>query len=1347
METGPETTSSSNHGNGSTSSFSSSFSAPVVPQLSSDKASVSTRSKPRLVKQRKQASSRSGRSAAKSASAPGPTDSGFNPFRSVSERCKSNSFNSSNGDIKLETSDNVGFCFDAFRGDLNFLEKTESGDITEKSGTDDKEKVILESGVDFAEGKTELEQGIKLEKTSNMGFAFWTRLIDSKSNLDLRKSLPNGSMEEVVYAENRDSGEVEKSIYDDRGKIKIQNEDKCEKFSISLDLNSARGKLTESFRNSFSSGNEKLKQSEIESQNAKATSVSSNPIWDRSSKLEANKGVSMSGVTGKKSSTWDKGMVKEAADEIKLNSVNGVANYRIDNDRISGLDVDNKCVNILGIDNKMPTCSGRNHVLKLPEDMEKLNISDNGKVDAAVKIKDSNLNLCTDGNTGFVCGSADEKASGSSTISSAPASAKNSNNGDAADKTDKINLKTACEKSFETWIASSGLGAENTMPNENTISNVRGRVGEANEQNNLGHFCQVQTDNNIKLNEAATISSFSTINKAGKNEEYGAASMQDGFKPPLVDFSMPNWDSSYSFKANLFLGINKKPDSTVKSCKSVKNSKKARGKMKQFKQVKHQSEQRFMSKNNFQENLDSPGCYSPMDFSPYQETPSNESLNDYSVPSASYSTISTDARDENLESRESVSECPGFSEKPSGAENVRLVFEATSSKSDGFSSNTERQESESRMPFSFGSRLNNIGKENFVFAASSSGQGCLSATKHRTRKKNRTKVSYATAPCSKVEHPSPYVQVSHFDSTSSGLKMDQDQKHDSYSSQSKGENESHADEEQIDHGTMSPSVSVEEICDKWRSRGNQAYKDGDLTNAEVCYTRGISSMRRGNKLGRSIEPLVLCYSNRAATRMSLGRIREALGDCMMAAALDPSFLKVQLRAANCHLLLGEVEDAMQYFQKCLELQNDVVLDRRVIIEASEGVKRAQKIAECRNRSAELLQQRTSDAAVNALEVISEGLKISIYSEKLLEMKGEALCMLHRYEEVIQLCEHTLDFAEKNFASDDHLPKVDGAGYMSNSSVRLWRWQLISESHFHLGRLEMALDTLEKHKQSSIPLAVAIRELLRLKNAGNEAFQLGWHREAVEHYTAALSTNFQSRPFLAICFCNRAAAFQALGQIIDAIADCSLAMALNNSYQKAISRRATLFEMIRDYGEAASNLKRLISVLEKKTDNEGAKRSGSVKDLRQARQRLSLMEEESKKGIPSDLYLILGIKQSDTAAEIRKAYRKAALRHHPDKAGQFLARSESGADGRLWKEIAEEVHKDADRLFKMIGEAYAVLSDPTKRSQYDIEEERRNTQKSVGSSVSGRNSNFQSHPFERNYSRQYWWETCESRTQW
>lgn len=44
---------------------------------------------------------------------------------------------------------------------------------------------------------------------------------------------------------------------------------------------------------------------------------------------------------------------------------------------------------------------------------------------------------------------------------------------------------------------------------------------------------------------------------------------------------------------------------------------------------------------------------------------------------------------------------------------------------------------------------------------------------------------------------------------------------------------------------------------------------------------------------------------------------------------------------------------------------------------------------------------------------------------------------------------------------------------------------------------------------------------------------------------------------------------------------------------------------------------------------------------------------------------------------------------------MLARSEAGDEGQIWKEISRDVYKDADRLFKMIGEAYAELSDPTK----------------------------------------------------
>lgn len=68
-------------------------------------------------------------------------------------------------------------------------------------------------------------------------------------------------------------------------------------------------------------------------------------------------------------------------------------------------------------------------------------------------------------------------------------------------------------------------------------------------------------------------------------------------------------------------------------------------------------------------------------------------------------------------------------------------------------------------------------------------------------------------------------------------------------------------------------------------------------------------------------------------------------------------------------------------------------------------------------------------------------------------------------------------------------------------------------------------------------------------AGNEAFQSGRYAEAVECYTAAITCSVESRPFAAICFCNRAAAYRAMGQITDAIADCSLAIALDGNYLK------------------------------------------------------------------------------------------------------------------------------------------------------------------------------------------------------
>lgn len=63
----------------------------------------------------------------------------------------------------------------------------------------------------------------------------------------------------------------------------------------------------------------------------------------------------------------------------------------------------------------------------------------------------------------------------------------------------------------------------------------------------------------------------------------------------------------------------------------------------------------------------------------------------------------------------------------------------------------------------------------------------------------------------------------------------------------------------------------------------------------------------------------------------------------------------------------------------------------------------------------------------------------------------------------------------------------------------------------------------------------------------------------------------------------------------------------------------------------------------------------------------------------DQYEILQVKNTATISEIKKAYRKACLKYHPD--------MNSGS-------------KEAEKMFHQVANAYEVLSNSTKRSLYD-----------------------------------------------
>lgn len=63
----------------------------------------------------------------------------------------------------------------------------------------------------------------------------------------------------------------------------------------------------------------------------------------------------------------------------------------------------------------------------------------------------------------------------------------------------------------------------------------------------------------------------------------------------------------------------------------------------------------------------------------------------------------------------------------------------------------------------------------------------------------------------------------------------------------------------------------------------------------------------------------------------------------------------------------------------------------------------------------------------------------------------------------------------------------------------------------------------------------------------------------------------------------------------------------------------------------------------------------------------------------DYYEVLGVSKNATADELKKAYRKLAIKYHPDR---------------------NQGDKDAEEKFKEAAEAYDVLSDPDKRAKYD-----------------------------------------------
>lgn len=104
---------------------------------------------------------------------------------------------------------------------------------------------------------------------------------------------------------------------------------------------------------------------------------------------------------------------------------------------------------------------------------------------------------------------------------------------------------------------------------------------------------------------------------------------------------------------------------------------------------------------------------------------------------------------------------------------------------------------------------------------------------------------------------------------------------------------------------------------------------------------------------------------------------------------------------------------------------------------------------------------------------------------------------------------------------------------------------------------------------------------------------------------------------------------------------------------------------------------------------------------------------------NDYYAILGIKNTSELQEIKRAYRNLALKHHPDK---------------------NPGDTEAEKRFKLINEAYEVLSDGKKRQAYDLLSKNTNN-------TSDRNSNYSTFgDFDFSYENDYSQESLDAHTE-
>ncbi|PPQ95563.1 hypothetical protein CVT26_008591 [Gymnopilus dilepis] len=449
-----------------------------------------------------------------------------------------------------------------------------------------------------------------------------------------------------------------------------------------------------------------------------------------------------------------------------------------------------------------------------------------------------------------------------------------------------------------------------------------------------------------------------------------------------------------------------------------------------------------------------------------------------------------------------------------------------------------------------------------------------------------------------------------------------------------------------------PEPEQEDIlvrAEKVKEKGNVAFKAAKYAEAIELYTKAIEM--------NPLEPSYL--TNRAASYMALKRFRPALEDCQVAASLQAASPspKTLLRLARCQLAVGSSTAALSTIRTVLNLdpKNAQALQLRDKVQVLENHVKTFETA--RQKKEWGLARLALDKCLQAIE--GEG--------------GDIPSEWRHWKVELELSRGNMEAA--NMAANDALR------LNPNSVDALTLRGLVL---FLSGRLPQALQhvmsalRLDPGHEPASKLRKRIKDVEKLKEEGNVAFKLNKLQEALDKYTECLERigdaedEGKGGQIRATLLSNRATTLLKLDRHEEALADTEASLELSPSSFKALRTRARINLHLEKFDAAIADFNSAIQ----QAQTEG---TATDNDVRALKTELKKAEAALKRSKTKDYYKILGVSRDCNEMDIKKAYRRESLKHHPDKGGD-------------------------EEKFKLVVEAHAVLSDPRRRERYDMGED-------------------------------------------